>query len=133
MIWIRFALLLGSAALLAPPLAAQQATLADAGSEYFAQYCASCHGASGKGDGPAAKALLVRPPDLTTLTRRLGEPFPALLVAEIIDGSRPITAHGSNEMPVWGRRFRRDTTGPESALRGRILLIVEYLRSIQQP
>ena len=130
---IRTAMLLGAAVLLASPVAAQQKALAEVGSEYFAQYCAVCHGVSGKGDGPAAPAMLVPPPDLTTITKRLGSPFPALVVAQTIDGSRPIAAHGSNEMPVWGRRFRRETAGADSALRGRILLIVEYLRSIQVP
>jgi hypothetical protein len=55
------------------------------------------------------------------------------LVAKNIDGSVGVAAHGSTEMPVWGRRFRREEAGPDSALRGRILLLVEYLRSIQKP
>jgi mono/diheme cytochrome c family protein len=133
MIWIRAALLLGTLVLLAPPLAAQEAALAAAGSEYYAQYCAACHGISGKGDGPAAPALITPPPDLTALSKRYGEPFPGLLVAKNIDGSVGVAAHGSTEMPVWGRRFRREEAGPDSALRGRILLLVEYLRSIQKP
>ena len=34
---------------------------ADAGAQLYATYCASCHGAGGKGDGPAA-AMLKPPP-----------------------------------------------------------------------
>ncbi len=38
---------------------------AEKGKTLFAQYCASCHGASGKGDAPAAAALNPKPKDLT--------------------------------------------------------------------
>ena len=36
-----------------------------AGAPLFAQHCASCHGAEGRGDGPAAPALADPPADLT--------------------------------------------------------------------
>jgi len=35
------------------------------GAELFPSHCAACHGASGKGDGPAAKSLPIPPADLT--------------------------------------------------------------------
>jgi putative copper export protein/mono/diheme cytochrome c family protein len=35
------------------------------GAEVFADTCAACHGADGRGDGPAAKGLAVKPADLT--------------------------------------------------------------------
>jgi mono/diheme cytochrome c family protein len=35
-----------------------------AGRDVFASNCAPCHGASGRGDGPAAQALPVKPADL---------------------------------------------------------------------
>ncbi|MFQ5575200.1 MAG: c-type cytochrome, partial [Terriglobia bacterium] len=35
------------------------------GAELFGKQCAPCHGAEGKGDGPAAVALTPRPSDLT--------------------------------------------------------------------
>ena len=35
------------------------------GARLYAGNCALCHGAGGKGDGPAAAALTVRPADLT--------------------------------------------------------------------
>ena len=38
------------------------------GKGMYTAYCASCHGASGKGDGPAAPALKVPATDLTKLT-----------------------------------------------------------------
>ena len=37
------------------------------GAQDFANYCASCHGAGGKGDGPAAAGLDKKPADLTQL------------------------------------------------------------------
>lgn len=41
--------------------AAQQKGDVAAGNVKYQQLCASCHGASGKGDGPAAKALNPKP------------------------------------------------------------------------
>jgi len=35
------------------------------GAAVFARHCSGCHGASGKGDGPAAASLLPAPRDLT--------------------------------------------------------------------
>lgn len=35
------------------------------GQTLFAQHCAACHGATGRGDGPAAKGLRIPPADLT--------------------------------------------------------------------
>ncbi|MGB8647422.1 MAG: copper resistance protein CopC, partial [Anaerolineae bacterium] len=40
--------------------------LASAGSTTYQEYCVSCHGPLGKGDGPAGAALPVKPVDLTT-------------------------------------------------------------------
>lgn len=37
------------------------------GAQDFTNYCASCHGAGGKGDGPAAAGLDKKPADLTQL------------------------------------------------------------------
>ena len=41
------------------------ATSIDRGAALFAENCASCHGADGRGDGPAAASLPVPPADLT--------------------------------------------------------------------
>jgi len=40
-------------------------------------YCAVCHGADGKGNGPAAGALKVPPSDLITLARKNGGKYPS--------------------------------------------------------
>src|ERR1700674_202975 len=39
------------------------------GKNMFLNYCASCHGVDGKGNGPAAAALKPAPTDLTTLAK----------------------------------------------------------------
>jgi mono/diheme cytochrome c family protein len=58
------------------------------GEAMYAQYCASCHGATGKGDGPAA-ALLPAPTDLTKSDLNLAE------LMKVIDGRRNVCAHGT--------------------------------------
>jgi mono/diheme cytochrome c family protein len=108
--------------------------LAAEGREEFVQYCASCHGTDARGDGPLADDLRVPPADLTQVSARHGGVFPEAMIAEVIDGRRRVRAHGSAEMPVWGHRFQVETgTRPASdfAVRGRTLLLVEYLGSIQ--
>lgn len=49
---------------LIPSLAIAQGN-ADRGKTLYGQLCTSCHGASGKGDGPAAASLKPKPRDLT--------------------------------------------------------------------
>src|ERR1700747_3834949 len=44
-------------------------TSAASGPEMFASYCAVCHGADGKGNGPAASALKAPPTNLTALSK----------------------------------------------------------------
>ncbi len=39
------------------------------GAELFQQFCATCHGSQGMGDGPAGKALTPRPANLTRFIR----------------------------------------------------------------
>ena len=46
------------------------------GKQMFGDYCAPCHGISGKGDGPAASALKTPPADLTVLAKTNGGKFP---------------------------------------------------------
>jgi len=108
--------------------------LAAAGHEEYLQYCVSCHGTGGKGDGPIAGDLSVAPADLTHISVRHGGVFPEAMIAEFIDGRRRVRAHGPANMPVWGHRFDREApTAPagDIAIRGRVLLLIEYLRSIQ--
>ena len=56
------------------------------GRALFQDYCVSCHGASGKGDGPAAVGLAHKPADLTQISARNGGIFPMTRVMSVIDG-----------------------------------------------
>lgn len=101
----------------------------------FQRYCASCHGESGKGDGPVAAGIPIRVPDLTTLQVRMGDDFPEEVLRRIIDGRNAVIYHGTRYMPVWGYEFWVEE-GADDAARQRVdrivAQLVEYLRSIQQ-
>ena len=105
-----------------------------AGELLFSSYCAACHGASGRGDGPAAPSFRVPPADLTQIAVRHGG-FDAAEVAAYIDGRTEIAAHGRREMPVWGRRYddrNNQILTDETLLSpGMIFNIVDYLRTLQ--
>jgi mono/diheme cytochrome c family protein len=104
----------------------------DPGGSLFKTYCATCHGSSGRGDGPVADQLRRTPPDLSKYTDRNAGVFPTERVYRIIDG-RDVPAHGDREMPVWGDAFRASREGlTEEAVKTRIEAIVRYLRAIQQ-
>jgi mono/diheme cytochrome c family protein len=70
------------------------------GAQMFKEYCAVCHGPSGKGNGPVATALKVPPPDLTTLVQRHDGKFPDDYVSNVLKNGVQNPAHGSGEMPV---------------------------------
>jgi mono/diheme cytochrome c family protein len=112
----------------------QQASSAsnDPGAQLFGTYCATCHGISGRGNGPVAEQMRKTPPDLTKYTARNGGAFPIERLRQIIDG-HGVAAHGDREMPVWGDAFRsaRGGLSPE-AVKARIDAIVRYLGAIQE-
>jgi mono/diheme cytochrome c family protein len=101
------------------------------GSDLYRQYCAVCHGVDSRGDGPAAEALQARPSDLTQLTQRNNGKFPALRVQTILKVETDITAHGNQEMPIWGELLKSVTTN-RSAVTLKIEALTEYLRHIQR-
>ena len=75
------------------------------GSAMYSSLCASCHGAGGKGNGPAAAELSAGAPDLTMLSLNNEGVFPQQFVADTIyGGSRSIT-HRNLDMPNWGKQF----------------------------
>ena len=76
-------------------------TSAWSGKEMFNSYCASCHGLSGKGDGPAAPAMNRKPADLTVMAKSNGGKFPTGKIIGTLVESNTL-GHGSKEMPVWG-------------------------------
>jgi mono/diheme cytochrome c family protein len=102
------------------------------GAGTYKEYCAVCHGKSGKGDGPAASALKVRPPDLTTLARRHDGKFPDAYVAEVLRNGVALNAHGTAEMPIWGPLFMSIDSSYQSQFDLRISSLTKYIQSLQK-
>jgi mono/diheme cytochrome c family protein len=116
-------------------LAFEAVTLADySGEEIFLRYCATCHGESGRGDGPVAGGLSPAPANLTLITRKYGG-FPTMLIRDTIDGrGARVDAHGTRTMPVWGYEFWIEEGGDVVAQREMkevIAKLVDYIRTIQ--
>jgi mono/diheme cytochrome c family protein len=107
-------------------------TSAASGEEMFNTYCAVCHGKDGKGNGPAAEALKVPPPDLTVLTKNNKGSYPSLKVSAVIRGEQAMPAHGSKDMPVWGSLFWKMSQGHESEVQQRIANLNKYVEGMQQ-
>ena len=104
------------------------------GAELYRNFCASCHGDAGRGNGPVAKSLKSKVPDLTRIAARNGGSFPSQRVRESIDGQRLQSAHGTRDMPVWGWELYA-ARGEDPARRARVAelvgLLADYLESIQ--
>lgn len=110
-----------------PPLGIESLGATDS----YVFYCASCHGRTGKGDGPVAATMRVKPADLTTLAERNGGTFPRERVEAYVTGTgRPIAAHGGSDMPVWGPAFRA-LDASDTRARVRVAAIVDHLESLQ--
>jgi mono/diheme cytochrome c family protein len=100
------------------------------GVDLYREYCAVCHGVSGKGDGPAAAATKKHPTDLTQLARKNSGKFPTLAVQTSIRGNNSIVEHGTGEMPVWGSIFSR--SGQQKDLGDmRLMGLVKYVEQLQ--
>ena len=133
---MRGAPLLGMWVLLGWSLAASASDyVAMSGEELYSRFCASCHGATGRGDGPVAGSFKVEVPDLTLIARRAGGVFPRDRIEKVIDGRYIVASHGSRTMPVWGEDFSRVELGNPEAERGTRLMIqrlVDYVRQLQK-
>lgn len=102
------------------------------GSDLYRNYCVTCHGKSGRGDGALAEMLKKRPPDLTMFSRNNGGVFPSEMVRKIVDGRQPVAGHGGRDMPVWGDAFKSaHGGGGETAVQERIEALVRYLETLQ--
>jgi mono/diheme cytochrome c family protein len=115
----------------APPQPTTKLIPSVEGPDLFRAHCAVCHGTDGRGNGPAAAALKVKPADLTLISVRNGGKFPADRVSHIIAGDDKIIPHGSREMPIWGPIFhevQRDQDWGEVRMHN----LQQYLLSIQR-
>jgi mono/diheme cytochrome c family protein len=115
--------------------AAQQEEVSKAGLPAYTQYCGTCHGPDGKGDGPEAAKLRSRPTDLTQLRKMYKGDFPVWRLYAMIDGREEVRGHGTREMPIWGNEFKQQAGRShvaESQTRGRIFELIYYIESLQE-
>jgi mono/diheme cytochrome c family protein len=70
------------------------------GPEMYQHFCAGCHGPRGRGNGPVARTLKAKVPDLSRIAARNGGSFDRARIRDIVDGTGLRDAHGTSEMPV---------------------------------
>ena len=100
------------------------------GPSIYKAYCAACHGADGKGKGPAAEALRNTPTDLTAIAKNNKGAFPRATIEEVLQNGTKWKAHGSKEMPIWGLLFLAVDANDRMAY-AHVHNLVTYLESIQ--
>ena len=131
-----FRKLIGVAVVASASILSGSATIAqeDLGESAYMQYCATCHGASGKGDGPLTQLMTTRVSDLTQLSARNDGEFPMWDVLQIVDGRTGIAAHGG-PMPVYGALFDEEAGelayGSVYYTRAKILSLANYIETLQ--
>jgi len=101
------------------------------GPALYKAYCAVCHGSDGKGDGPMASSVKVRPSDLTRISAGNGGSFPSARISKIISGEEHVSAsHGTREMPLWGPIFSQVAWDMDLG-RVRVDNLTRYLKDLQ--
>ena len=106
-------------------------TVPTSGAEMYKAYCASCHGADGKGSGPAAVALKASIPDLTQLAKKNGGKYQFEHVSQIVLGDSLVAAHGNKEMPVWGPAFLAMDQRDRAVVMMRAKNLSKYVEALQ--
>lgn len=110
------------------------------GAEDFADFCASCHGLGGKGDGAAAALLDRKPADLTGLSARNWGVFPGTRVMAKIwgyTGARPGHLDEGSPMPEFGALLQGELVpydggdGIATPTPIRLVQLAEHLRRLQ--
>lgn len=121
--------------LCAAPLRAEPSKPRAEGELLYEMYCMHCHGKSGKGQGPMARILKVKPGNLRLISARNGGTFPTAEIYRTIDGRKAVLGHGSREMPLWGLAFQQTDldTNQDEEVRPRIIALIEFLESLQEP
>ncbi len=125
-------------AAVASPALSQNAR--DPGKQAYEVQCAVCHGIDLKGNGFYTASLKVVPPDLTSLSKNNGGVFPVDRVTRVIDGRAEVAAHGSRDMPIWGKRWAAAAAehyvdvpyDQEAYIRLQVFAIIDYLNRNQQ-
>ena len=107
----------------------------DQGQKLYLQYCGSCHGKDGRGNGTVTPYLKLKVPDLSLLKKNHKGIYPFNDVMTAIDGSRAVRGHGDRQMPVWGEVFRKEVekekyTELTALLKAKV--IAEYVATLQR-
>jgi len=127
MSWVRSRLFSVLLLLLATTTAQAESDKFKAGRALYLSYCASCHGLTGEGEGPVARALMTPPANLRRLSERFGTPYPRIRSRVTSTAARK----SPRDMPVWGTRFYYQTSGDEHRVKQMIGELVAFLQSIQ--
>lgn len=102
----------------------------------YADYCAACHGAGGRGDGAAGAGLSPKPADLTGLAARNGGVFPTTRVMAYIWRGEGAAAHRA--MPDFAALLEGALVpydggdGIETPTPERLVALAEYLKTVQE-
>jgi mono/diheme cytochrome c family protein len=97
----------------------------------YTSYCAPCHGAEGRGNGPVAGALKSQPTDLTTLAKSNNGKYPDSHVVSVLRFGSTLPAHGTAQMPVWGQLLGKMDNVHTQETQLRITNLSRYLHSLQ--
>jgi mono/diheme cytochrome c family protein len=103
------------------------------GKEMYEAYCASCHGANGNGNSPAATVLVPRPTDLTLLSCRNGGGFPRDRVRYLLTDLDLYSEHGAKDMPSWGPALKSLQKSHPELVGLRVQNLMAYLETMQAP
>jgi mono/diheme cytochrome c family protein len=94
----------------------EKADAVAAGKDIFTSNCASCHGDSGKGDGPAGASLNPKPADLTEPAKNDSD---GELLWHVAEGSGAGTP--GSAMPAWKNTLSQD----------QMWQVIAYLRTLK--
>lgn len=74
-------------------------------------------------------ALKVSPKDLTQISRKNGGKFPEERVQQILKGESTVAAHGTQDMPMWGKVF--NNMGNPTVTQGRLNSLLQFVEGMQ--